>query len=158
LKADSTNSSSNVTALPKKEKKLNWKDIKVEAFMPLVESVESKILSSRLQLVIKVLSVNNYTSLIRCLSSLSKAKYGGDTVDIHIYIDHFETSKADRRRMFFADKGIDKIEVESAKETIQKVQEKSTSSTSKGRRKRKRSKLRETHDAHLLDENKPSDK
>ncbi|KAJ4824115.1 hypothetical protein Tsubulata_008861 [Turnera subulata] len=39
--------------------------------------------------LIKVLAFNRLDSLSRCLRSLSAAHYGGDTVHLHIYIDHF---------------------------------------------------------------------
>jgi hypothetical protein len=40
-------------------------------------------------LLIKVLAFNRLDSLSRCLNSLSSANYGGDTVHLHIHIDHF---------------------------------------------------------------------
>ncbi|GFZ18091.1 hypothetical protein Acr_26g0013600 [Actinidia rufa] len=40
-------------------------------------------------LTIKVLAFNRISSLSRCLRSLSGADYGGDRVNLHVYIDHF---------------------------------------------------------------------
>ncbi|KAL3580198.1 hypothetical protein D5086_018033 [Populus alba] len=40
-------------------------------------------------LLIIVLAFNRLDSLSRCLNSLSSANYGGDTVHLHIHIDHF---------------------------------------------------------------------
>jgi hypothetical protein len=39
--------------------------------------------------LIKVLAFNRLDSLSRCLNSLSAANYGGDTVHLHIHVDHF---------------------------------------------------------------------
>ncbi|XP_038710183.1 uncharacterized protein LOC120004907 [Tripterygium wilfordii] len=44
-------------------------------------------------LLIKVLAFNRLESLSRCLRSLAAADYGGDTVHLHVYIDHFDASR-----------------------------------------------------------------
>ncbi|CAM6105266.1 unnamed protein product [Calypogeia fissa] len=139
LESQDTNSSSNVTSAssPPPPKKKNWKDIKVEAYMPLVESVHSNVVSSKFQLVIKVLSVNDYSSLPRCLYSLSKAEYAGDSVDIHIYIDHFEISESDRRRLLLAEEGTQTAEVKPSEDDVvdaKEETEKATPSNSKAER------------------------
>ncbi|PSR86755.1 Ubiquitin carboxyl-terminal hydrolase [Actinidia chinensis var. chinensis] len=41
-------------------------------------------------LVIKVLAFDRLSSLSRCLRSLSGADYGGDRVNLHVYIDHLK--------------------------------------------------------------------
>ncbi|KAK9692268.1 hypothetical protein RND81_09G252700 [Saponaria officinalis] len=43
-------------------------------------------------LTLKVLTFDRLSSLTRCLHSLSSAHYSGDTVHLHIYIDHFVNS------------------------------------------------------------------
>ncbi|KAL9248314.1 hypothetical protein vseg_021651 [Gypsophila vaccaria] len=41
---------------------------------------------------LKVLAFDRLTSLTRCLRALSSARYSGDTVHLHIYLDHFRNS------------------------------------------------------------------
>ncbi|KAF5745003.1 putative transferase transferring glycosyl groups [Tripterygium wilfordii] len=48
-------------------------------------------------LLIKVLAFNRLESLSRCLRSLAAADYGGDTVHLHVYIDHFDATRNDSR-------------------------------------------------------------
>ncbi|XP_057515548.1 uncharacterized protein LOC130797076 [Amaranthus tricolor] len=45
--------------------------------------------TSSFTFTIKVLAFNRLSSLSRCLNSLSSAHYFGDTVNLHIFIDHF---------------------------------------------------------------------
>ena len=45
--------------------------------------------SQNITFLIQVLAFNRLDSLSRCLISLSAANYGGDTVHLHIHIDHF---------------------------------------------------------------------
>ncbi|GAB4855952.1 hypothetical protein Ancab_024591 [Ancistrocladus abbreviatus] len=49
-----------------------------------------KSTSRNFSLTIKVLAYDRLSSLSRCLTSLSSAHYGGDTVNLHIFIDHFK--------------------------------------------------------------------
>ncbi|XP_021772221.1 uncharacterized protein LOC110736330 [Chenopodium quinoa] len=50
--------------------------------------------SSPFTFTIKLLAYNRLSSLSRCLHSLSSAHYYGDTVDLHIFIDHFPNSSS----------------------------------------------------------------
>lgn len=59
---------------------------------PYKESVETNIVTKDFQMVIKVLAFNRLESLVRCLTSLAMADYGGDTVHIQIFVDHYPFS------------------------------------------------------------------
>lgn len=61
---------------------------------PYKESVETNIVTKDFQVVIKVLAFNRLESLVRCLTSLARADYGGDTVHIQIFVDHYPFSGA----------------------------------------------------------------
>ncbi|CAM6073699.1 unnamed protein product, partial [Sphagnum tenellum] len=58
---------------------------------------DPNLVSKKFGMVIKVLAFNRLESLIRCLTSLANADYGGDTVKLHILVDHFrfESSELD---------------------------------------------------------------
>ncbi|KAL2941340.1 tRNA uridine 5-carboxymethylaminomethyl modification enzyme MnmG [Bienertia sinuspersici] len=51
--------------------------------------------SSPFTFTIKVLAFDRLPSLSRCLNSLSSAQYFGDTVNLHIFIDHFQNTSSD---------------------------------------------------------------
>ncbi|KAH8955006.1 hypothetical protein BDL97_08G112000 [Sphagnum fallax] len=61
------------------------------------ELEDPNLVSKKFGMVIKVLAFNRLESLIRCLTSLANADYGGDTVKLHILVDHFrfESSESD---------------------------------------------------------------
>ncbi|KAJ7553951.1 hypothetical protein O6H91_06G119800 [Diphasiastrum complanatum] len=52
--------------------------------------IDRNILKNNYQFVIKVLAYDRLHSLARCLYSLALADYGGDTVVLHIFVDHFK--------------------------------------------------------------------
>ncbi|KAK1319692.1 hypothetical protein QJS10_CPB04g00468 [Acorus calamus] len=62
-------------------------------------------------LTIKVLAYDRPPSLRRCLRSLASADYSGDSVDLHVFLDHFKNSssnvdanlEASRRTLEFLD-------------------------------------------------------
>ncbi|KAG0631315.1 hypothetical protein M758_1G243300 [Ceratodon purpureus] len=56
---------------------------------PYRESIETNLVTKDFRVVIKVLAFNRLESLSRCLLSLAKADYGGDSVNIQIFVDHF---------------------------------------------------------------------
>lgn len=64
-------------------------DDDVDVDDPYRESIETNVVTKDFRLVIKVLAFNRLESLSRCLLSLAKADYGGDNVNIQIFIDHF---------------------------------------------------------------------
>ncbi|KAG6553470.1 hypothetical protein Mapa_004382 [Marchantia paleacea] len=79
-------------------------DLTNKEYVPLEENVHSNLISTKFRLVIKLLAVNSYGSLLRCLNSLHETDFAGDPVDLHIFIDHFiidaaiEAQKKQRRR------------------------------------------------------------
>lgn len=52
---------------------------------------EPGILSVNFTFTVKVLAFDRIESLRRCLQSLSGADYGGDRVNLHVFVDHFRT-------------------------------------------------------------------
>ncbi|CAN0905230.1 hypothetical protein LINGRAHAP2_LOCUS23548 [Linum grandiflorum] len=60
-------------------------------FSPITTSDQnlSPHLTSSFTFLIKVLAFNRLQSVSRCLRSLAAANYAGDTVHLHVYIDHF---------------------------------------------------------------------
>ncbi|XXG53183.1 hypothetical protein AAC387_Pa03g1321 [Persea americana] len=57
-------------------------------------------------LTIKVLAYDRLPSLSRCLGSLAAADYGADTVDLHVFIDHFQIAYP-RNGSLYLDEKID---------------------------------------------------
>ncbi|OAE18977.1 hypothetical protein AXG93_461s1180 [Marchantia polymorpha subsp. ruderalis] len=64
-------------------------DLTNKAYVPLEENVHSNLIGTEFRLVIKLLAVNSYGALLRCLNSLKETDFAGDPVDLHIFIDHF---------------------------------------------------------------------
>ncbi|CAI0542021.1 unnamed protein product [Linum tenue] len=58
---------------------------------PIVDSSKNlgPQLAPNFSFLIKVLAYNRLQSVSRCLRSLAAADYGGDTVHLHVYVDHF---------------------------------------------------------------------
>lgn len=56
---------------------------------PYHDSIETNVVTKDFRVVIKVLAFNRLESLSRCLLSLAKADYGGDDVNLQIFVDHF---------------------------------------------------------------------
>ncbi|CAK7330719.1 unnamed protein product [Dovyalis caffra] len=54
-----------------------------------IKALNPPFIPQNFTFLIKVLAFNRLDSLSRCLNSLSAANYGGDTVHLHIHIDHF---------------------------------------------------------------------
>ncbi|CAA6661966.1 unnamed protein product [Spirodela intermedia] len=52
---------------------------------------EPGVLSVNFTFTVKVLAFDRIESLRRCLRSLSGADYGGDRVNLHVFVDHFRT-------------------------------------------------------------------
>lgn len=61
---------------------------------PYQESIETNVVTKEFRVVLKVLAFNRLESLSRCLRSLAKADYGGDRVNIQIFIDHIRYDDA----------------------------------------------------------------
>lgn len=52
------------------------------------------LLHQRFSFTVKVLTFDRIESLRRCLRSLAAADYGGDRVNIHVFVDHFHSINA----------------------------------------------------------------
>ncbi|KAL2651335.1 hypothetical protein R1flu_019463 [Riccia fluitans] len=81
-----------------KNNKKKVEDLTNPLYVPLEENVHTNLISTKYSFVIKVLAVNNHRSLLRLLNSLDETDFGGDRVDLHIYIDHFGVDGAEGRR------------------------------------------------------------
>lgn len=63
---------------------------------PYRESIETNLVTKDFRVAIKVLAFNRLESLTRCLHSLAVADYGGDDVNIKIFVDHFRYEETRR--------------------------------------------------------------
>lgn len=67
---------------------------------PYRESIETNLVTKDFRVVIKVLAFNRLESLTRCLHSLAVADYGGDKVNIQIFVDHFLYEESRRNESY----------------------------------------------------------
>lgn len=61
---------------------------------PITHFLSPQKPSNPFTFTIKVLAFDRLSSISRCLNSLSSARYFGDTIDLHIFIDHFHNSSS----------------------------------------------------------------
>ncbi|KAL3700401.1 hypothetical protein R1sor_018423 [Riccia sorocarpa] len=119
---------------PNKNDKKKAENLTNPLYVPLEENVHTNLISTKFSFVIKVLAVNSYGSLRRLLLSLDETDFGGDRVDLHIYIDHFRIANAveelrRRRRRLLLQADGSKVNISNADAVLEVEEEEGLSVT-----------------------------